>query len=504
LLSKFPFLAVLRPALLALALVLSFGGRVLLAVDIDAPPGGKVPIATPVDGRAPTIFLTFDDGPYQPWTEQMVDLLADYNAQATFFVIGRQAINEPDLIKKVYDGGNAIGNHGYNHANLTGVSQQFFNAEVGDTSAILGDMDSGCLRPPYGAIDYNVVDFADQLGISIVKWNLDPEDWRSPGADKIAQHVIDNARDGSIVVMHDGGGDRSQTVEAVRTILKTLTARGWQFKALCRDFPMADITNALLETPTPDPAATPTITPTLTPAPTETPWPTVTPTGAAAATQTATPSATASATPPTSPSATPSATPSAIPSTTPSPAASATPSAKLSATPSATLSATPSRTPTTETSVPSTPTSTLPPTLAPPVAPAATPRATATTATPLPRATAAQSATPDAAAASAPAATPEPVYGAITFPSSGATVSRAILVQGYANHPAFEKWQVDLLVDGSDPIFLAMGDEPLINIGRLTVWKSMDFPNGPHMLRLRVVFADGNYVEYFTHVTVKN
>ncbi len=59
-------------------------------------------------------------------------------------------------------------------------------------------------------------------------------------------------------------------------------------------------------------------------------------------------------------------------------------------------------------------------------------------------------------------------------------------------------------MDGSDPIYLAMGEEPLMNIGRLTVWKSMDFPNGPHMLRLRVVFADGNYVEYFTHVTVKN
>ncbi len=491
-LSKFPFLAVLRPALLALALVLTFGGRALQAVDIDAPPGGNVPIATPVDGRAPTIFLTFDDGPYQPWTEQMVDLLADYNAQATFFVIGRQAINDPELLKKVYDGGNALGNHGYNHANLTGVSQQFFNAEVGDTSAILGDMDSGCLRPPYGAIDYNVVDFADQLGISIVKWNLDPEDWRSPGADEIAQHVIDNARDGSIVVLHDGGGDRSQTVEAVRTILKTMTARGWQFKALCRDFPMDDITNALLETPTPDPAAAPTITPTLTPAPTETPWPTVTPTGAAAATQTATPSATASATA----SATPSTTPSVTPSSTPT----ATTSVTLSATPTATPSVTPSATPTTGTTAPSTPTSTVPPTLTPP----ATPRATATTAAPLPRATAAQSATPDDTAASAPAATPEPVYGAITFPSSGATVSRAILVQGYANHPSFEKWQVDLLVDDSEPIFLAMGEEPLINIGRLTVWKSMDFPNGPHMLRLRVVFADGNYVEYFTHVTVKN
>jgi hypothetical protein len=360
-----------------------------------------------------------------------VDLLAEYNAHATFFIVGRQAVGATELLQKIYDGGNGLGNHGYNHANLTGVSQAFFDAEVGDTSALLGDLDSKCLRPPYGAIDNNVIDFAGQLGLSVAKWNMDPEDWRSPGPDKIARHVIDNARDGSIVVMHDGGGDRSQTVEAVRTILKTLTAEGWQFKALCRDVPMASLTSALLETPTPDPDAPPTATPTQTPLPPEKDWPTATPTAG----------------------------PSAI----------ATLSAARDAMPNATVAATPR------------------PGVTKVATPAGTPPA-------------------DSAAdgSATPSATPEPIYGQITFPNPGGLVSKAILVQGYANHPAFEKWQIDLIVDDEEPIFLAMGEEPLINIGRFTVWKSIDYPNGPHMLRLRVVFDDGNYTEYFTHVTVQN
>ncbi len=175
----------LRVALPLLALLLILGAMPALAVDIDAPPGGTLPgSGAGGEARAPVIFLTFDDGPFQPWTEQMVDLLAEYNAHATFFVVGRQLPGNTELLKKIYDGGNGLGNHGYNHANLTGVSQAYFDAEVGDTSALLGEMDSKCLRPPYGAIDYNVVDFADQLGMSIVKWNMDPEDLAQPGRER--------------------------------------------------------------------------------------------------------------------------------------------------------------------------------------------------------------------------------------------------------------------------------------------------------------------------------
>lgn len=441
---KFCLRSRLRFALPLLVVLLALGIAPALAVDIDAPPGGTVPgSGVPGPERAPVIFLTFDDGPFQPWTGQMVDLLAEYNAHATFFVVGRQIPGNLELLQKIYDGGNALGNHGYNHANLTGVSQEFFDAEVGDTSALLGDMDSKCLRPPYGAIDYNVIDFADQLGMSIVKWNMDPEDWRSPGAKAIADHVINNARDGSIVVMHDGGGDRSQTVDAVRTILKTLTAKGWEFKALCRDYPMADLTNAQLETPTPEPGATFTPTPTPSPTPTETPWPTATPT--------------------------------------------------LTATPVGDAAQGEGRGALTRTTAP---------TVTPTATPRSTPRATTTGTLAIPKN---GTPTPEPTAPAAePPATPTEHFGEITFPNPGALVKGALLVQGYADHPTFKKWQLDLIVSGEEPIFLAMGEEPLRSVGRLLVWNSRDYPNGPQMLRLRVVFADGNYAEYFTHVTIMN
>lgn len=462
-------------ALGAVALLVLLGGHaasaVAPAVDVDDPPGGNVPTGTVPVGAAPaatapssgagdgtptgTIFLTFDDGPYAPWTQQMLDVLADYHAHATFFMVGRQAAADPEMVEKVHAGGHGLGNHGYNHANLTGVSQQFFNAEVGDTGEALGEGNSMCLRPPYGAIDYNVVDYAEQLGYSVVKWNMDPQDWNGHAADEIAAHVIDNVFDGAIVVMHDGGGDRDQTVKAVRTILKTLTAQGWQFKALCRDYPMLDLTTADLATPTPDPNAT--ATPTQTPAPTATATPTPSPTLAS------TPTATRPA------SQTPTRTP--VPTATSSAAA---------------TTATPALTAT----MPSTPT------LVPTSAATATATATATA-----RATLAQRAT-----ASAPAIQPadDVVYGQITFPIPGVAVSGAVLVQGFADHPDFVQWRLDLLVDGEDAITLATGTEPLPTVARLAVWNSSQYANGPHMLRLRIDFADHHFVEYFTHVTVTN
>ncbi len=275
--------------------------------------------------------------------------------------------------------------------------------------------------------------------------------------------------------MHDGGGDRSQTVAAVRTILKTLTAKGWEFKAICRDMPMADFTNAQLETPTPEPGATatplplPSTTPTPTPSPTETPWPTATPTLTETPTATVTAASATLATDAQSGRSTGAATG----------AATGVANAESTATPTSTPAFTPRSTPrSTQTSAPKV-TETRPAT--------ATPKA---------------SATPGLTAE--PSATPGEAFGAITFPKAGATVTGAILVQGYANHPTFEKWQLDLIVSGEEPLFLALGDEPLRNVGRLAVWDSRGYPNGPQMLRLRVVFADGNYAEYFTHVTIQN
>jgi peptidoglycan/xylan/chitin deacetylase (PgdA/CDA1 family) len=86
------------------------------------------------------------------------------------------------------------------------------------------------LRPPYGATDQNTLSYADALGYAVVLWDIDPQDWRRPGADVIANHIISSVYPGAIVLSHDGGGDRTQTVEAYRTVLAQLSSQGYVFR----------------------------------------------------------------------------------------------------------------------------------------------------------------------------------------------------------------------------------------------------------------------------------
>ena len=95
-----------------------------------------------------------------------------------------------------------------------------------------GRKKTSCLRPPYGATDGSTRSRASSLGMKVVLWDVDTQDWRRPGASTIANHAIRNARTGHIILMHDAGGDRSQSVAALKTILSTLTTRGFSFAAL--------------------------------------------------------------------------------------------------------------------------------------------------------------------------------------------------------------------------------------------------------------------------------
>lgn len=181
------------------------------------------------------IYLSFDDGPYAPFTQQILDVLAKYNAKATFFVVGRQAAAQPEMIRTIYDAGHSVANHGYNHRSLRGLGWETFRDEVVGARDALGEHGSSCLRPPYGRIDANTAAFAAKLDQYLVTWTVDPRDWAQPGAEAIANRVINSAYPGAIVVLHDGGGDRSQTVAALETILARLSEQGYTFAAMCRD-----------------------------------------------------------------------------------------------------------------------------------------------------------------------------------------------------------------------------------------------------------------------------
>ena len=315
------------------------------------------------DPGAKVLYLTFDDGP-SGYTQPILDALARHGAKATFFMLGRQTNGKQDLLRAMYDAGHGIANHTYNHPYLTSLSMPRFRDEVTATSAAIGGLDHGCLRPPYGASNKTVRAEASELGYTLVTWTIDPRDWSRPGAATIAQRVISRAFPGAIVVMHDGGGDRTQTVAALETILTELGAEGYQFRALCRD------------------GAPPPITPRQ------------------------------------------QAQPAMGPDNIPRPESAAV-----------------------ETSGPS---------------------------------------------------------GAITQPTTASELHGIVSVKGFARHATFRKWQLDLLIDGISETFLALGDTPVGEARDLYAWDTTLYPNGKHVLRLRVVYEGMNYDEYNVPVTIAN
>lgn len=185
--------------------------------------------------RPKTIYLTFDDGPDPRWTPQVLDLLRRYDAHATFFVVGASVSSSPALARRIIRDGHMLGNHTYSHADLTSVSTSRFHLELERAQQAIRratGVSTRWLRPPYGAVSASVRSLAAAHGYRISLWDVDTQDWRRPGASTISATVLSRARSGSTVLMHDGGGDRTQTVAALREILRTLTARGYAFRPL--------------------------------------------------------------------------------------------------------------------------------------------------------------------------------------------------------------------------------------------------------------------------------
>jgi len=189
-------------------------------------------LSTTGDSSGNEIHLTFDDGPSGEFTPQILDLLAQYDAKAVFFSIGNQVEGGAELLQRAVSQGHRIGNHTWSHASLDGMSADTFAGEVGRTqdaiSAAINETPT-CLRPPYGATDDQTRDRAAGLGLSVELWNIDPQDWSRPGVENIVSNVVEHAGPGAVVLMHDGGGNRDQTIAALGQILERLSADGYRF-----------------------------------------------------------------------------------------------------------------------------------------------------------------------------------------------------------------------------------------------------------------------------------
>ncbi|HXC54347.1 MAG TPA: polysaccharide deacetylase family protein [Rhizomicrobium sp.] len=192
------------------------------------------------------LALTFDDGPDPEWTPQILDILKAKHIHATFFVIGGNAEANPDLIQRIVAEGHELGNHTYTHPNLADTPTQAVALELNATQRLIQALTGRSLvlfRPPYlgdaepgDTSDIIPVEIAQGLGYITVGEHIDPIDWALPGTDTIVARVLSGVEHpptqdarGSAVLLHDAGGDRSQTVAALPVLIDKLRARGFQF-----------------------------------------------------------------------------------------------------------------------------------------------------------------------------------------------------------------------------------------------------------------------------------
>jgi peptidoglycan/xylan/chitin deacetylase (PgdA/CDA1 family) len=184
------------------------------------------------------VALTFDDGPWPGSTDAILSELTSAGAKATFFEIGKQVKGRPEISRRVLAAGMEIGDHSYSHKYLgTGYSHKVITQEIQfgeDAIKSATGITPTWYRPAGGSTNAFVFSEAKRMNLRLVLWTIDPHDYQRPGVKTIARRVLNNVRPGSVILMHDGGGDRSQTVAALQLVLHGLLARGYKMVTLSR------------------------------------------------------------------------------------------------------------------------------------------------------------------------------------------------------------------------------------------------------------------------------
>lgn len=193
---------------------------------LDSPTSLRIPPAT--------VHLTFDDGPEPATTPAILDILARYDARATFFVVGRSVAAFPELIERMVSEGHTLANHTWKHDDLLQLSADEVIQTLWRTQLALGEHATPCFRPPFYRFNPEIVDLAASLGLRMILNTGDTDDWRRPGATAIAANIVAAAEPNAILVLHDGGGDRTQTVQALESALRFLKSRRYAFEPICQ------------------------------------------------------------------------------------------------------------------------------------------------------------------------------------------------------------------------------------------------------------------------------
>ncbi|CAM3969880.1 polysaccharide deacetylase family protein [Alicyclobacillus pomorum] len=187
----------------------------------------KVPLGQKV------VALTFDDGPSAEFTPKILHILNQYHAKATFFVIGSRVERYPSLVRQLFYNDDEVANHSYSHTIMTRKRETTTETELDSTQnaveTVLGYRQPRVFRPPFGRVDRTLLRTARKKDYAVVLWSIDSHDWADPGVERIVNQVTSRVHNGDIILFHDQGGNRKQTVESVKRIIPILQERGYEF-----------------------------------------------------------------------------------------------------------------------------------------------------------------------------------------------------------------------------------------------------------------------------------
>jgi len=192
---------------------------------------GDLPMYHVDDGRK-VIALTIDDGPSPVYTPQILALLDTYQVTATFSMIGLEVDAHPGMAREVAAAGHVIANHTWSHINLAVLPPVTVADQIDQATDAIHTVTGRVptlFRAPYGAWSRAVLQRCEQAGMTPLDWSVDPRDWSRPGVASIVGNIMRNTKTGSIILEHDGGGNRSQTVAALKIVLPRLLAAGYRF-----------------------------------------------------------------------------------------------------------------------------------------------------------------------------------------------------------------------------------------------------------------------------------
>ncbi len=192
-----------------------------------------------LDKGMPMVALTFDDGPHPKYTAEILEALRENKAVATFFVLGNRAEKYKSTINSIIEGGNELGNHTYDHKELTKLNGKGIESQITRTAEILERITGktpSVTRPTYGSINENVKLYA---GSPLVLWSIDTMDWKSRNKNQIVDKTLKNVKDGDIILMHD---IYKSTADAAKVIIRELKAKGYQMVTISELYHAREVT----------------------------------------------------------------------------------------------------------------------------------------------------------------------------------------------------------------------------------------------------------------------